>query len=158
MQLRKYIAQLIYPDIAALEQKAVDAEHAANRRFAELVANMDPLEPILKEFHGVFSKEYERPEDKLDARGQLGMIMWGYTQDDDPYFEYLTEWIMNTHANETLKRSPVTTERVLYGRALLAVMMLVKGEVKRLANLYRDKLEHDRLDASDFDESISTDT
>lgn len=144
--------------MAELRQQAADAEFLANRRFAEMVSKMDPLEPILKEFHGIFSKEYERPEDKLDAKGQLNMEMWGFQQDTDPYFEYVTDWIMNTHANETLKKAPVTTDRILYGRALLAVMLLFKNEVRRLANLYRDRLAKEKNKYEGFDETISTDT
>lgn len=118
-----------------------EADNRVSQRVASTIAKMDPFEPILKEFHGVFSKEYERPEDKLDERSQINMKMWGYRMHTDPCFKYMTEWIMNTHANEILKHAPVTPERILYGRAQISTMILFVKEVGRLASLYEDLLE-----------------
>lgn len=162
-RLRAKLARLISPElinnlevqIQAEKTRAQEVELSVNQRVAEIISKMDPLEPLLKEFHGVFSREYERPEDMLNPQGQFLMESWGYSQADDPSFKYLTDWIMNVHANETLRHAPVTTDRILYGRAQLAVMLLYKNEVQRLSQKYKDRLDKNKPVA--FDETISTD-
>src|ERR1035441_2802519 len=117
--LRKKIASFIYPE----------GINEVNMRVAKMMSSMDPLEPVLKLFHGIFSIEYERPEDKLDKKSQFNMKMFAWRTVKDPNFEYLTAWVMNQAANETIKRAPITVERVQYGRAQLANMILFKREL-----------------------------
>lgn len=129
--LRKKIANWIYPE----------GVHEVNLRVAEIMNKMDPLDPVLKLFHGIFSIEYERPEDKLDERSQFNMKMFAWRTIKDPSFTYLVEWVMNQAANETIKRAPITVERVQYGRAQLANMILFRRELERLSNLYEEALK-----------------
>ena len=140
--IRKKIASFIYPEGAC----------EVNLRVAEIINKTDPLEPVLKMFHGIFDIEYERPEDKLDKRSQLTMKMFANRTVKDPSFEYLTAWVMNQAANETMKRAPITVERVQYGRAQLANMILFKRELERLSNLYEEELK--RPEEFDANETI----
>jgi len=147
------IAKLLAPDyFRDMDRRVQEAEYSANQRFAEYISKMDPFEPLLKKFHGVFSEEYERVEDKLDARGRLMMMMWGYQQRNDPAFKYMTEWVMNTQGNATIKRGNPTAETILYGRAQISNMILFVREVNRLGSLYDERLAEDRGDS--FDSSI----
>lgn len=130
------------------------SQETINRRVAETLSKMNVLDVLLRDYHGTFSQEYERPEDKLDSKGQLGMAMWAYKQDKDPYFEYLMAWIADTHANEMIKRAPVTTERILYGRAQIASTLLIKEEVGRLSRFYEDMLDKNKIQEFDSDKSV----
>lgn len=129
-----------------------EVDNRVNRRVARILDEMDPFEPLLKKFQGVFSKEYQHPEDKLDERSQILMTTWGYQQRDDPSFKYMMEWVMNTQANETIKRGPVTVERMLYCRAQIASMILFKQEVDRLALKYEELLNKGK---EGFDKDLS---
>ncbi len=139
--IRKKIADFIYPE-------QIDE---ANLRVAKIIAGMDPWEPVLKLFHGVFSEEYERPEDNLDARSQMSLYMWANHAYKDPGFKYVTDWICNTFGNETLKRAPISAERTQYGRAQISSIILFKKEMKRLSNLYEESIKPD----GDFDKHIT---
>lgn len=146
-ELRKKIASFVAHDYVS--ELKVSRETEINNRVAKIIAQMDPFEPILKEFHGTFSQEYERPEDKLAEKDQIQMYMWGFQQDNDKYFRYMIDWIMDVCANATLKRANVTPERILYGRAELATMLLLKKEVARLSGLYKEIIKR----PEDFDKS-----
>jgi hypothetical protein len=122
-----------------------------NRRVAQTLAQMDPFEPLLKEFHGIFSEEHERVEDPLDEKGQLQMKIWGWQNSSSPEFKRMTEWVMNTQGNESLKRAAVTPERILYGRAQISGMILFVREVERLSEAYKDMLKK----PGEFDESAT---
>lgn len=135
--------------IAAYKKAAEDAKFEANQRYAELVSRMDPLDPLFKNLSIVYSEEFTRVEEKLDSKGQLGFMMWAWGQSKDMYFNFLIDWIINSHGNETLKRAPVTNERTLYGRAQISSMVLLRKEVGRLASLYEEKLEELREDKFD---------
>lgn len=150
-KIRESIARWIAPDAF------YDIENSINQRVAFLASNIDPFEHMMKRFHGVFSKEYERPEEMLDERSQFNMKMWGWQQAKDPCFKYLTDWIMNVQANETLKRAAVTTERIMYGRAQVSCMLLYVKEIERLASLYQEILDKDKEDP-DFQASTAVDT
>lgn len=144
--LRKKIAYYIYPRY----------EDEVNFRVAKIINGMDPLEPVLKMYHGVFSDEYERPEDNLDKKSQLNMKMWAHRMYTDPSFKYMTDFIMNTFGNETLKRVPINDEklaaqRLWYGRAQIATMILFKKEIKRLSSLYEELLKP----KEEFDENTT---
>jgi hypothetical protein len=135
---RKKIAYFISPDLR-------DVENTVNQRVAQTLSKMNILDYLLKDFHGTFSTEYERPEDKLNERSSLSLKMFGYQQNKDPNFEYLSDWIMNSFGNETLKRGAVTSERLLYGRAQISSMILWKKEIERLSLLYEDLLEKNKV-------------
>lgn len=130
-KIRNKIADFIYPEHI----------NEANQRVAKIMAGLDPFEPVLKLFHGVFSEEFERPEDKLDVRSQMNMMMFANRTVKDPSFEYLTAWIMNIAGNECLKRAPISVERTQYARAQLANMILFKRELQRLSSLYEEMLK-----------------
>lgn len=140
-KIRKKIADFIYPEQI----------NEANVRVARIISSMDPFEPVLKLFHGVFSEEYERPEDPLDVRSQYNLKMWAHQVYKDPSFKYITDWIMNTFGNETLKRGPISKERTEYGRAQISTMLLFKMEVKRLSNLYEESIKPDEP----FDKNVT---
>lgn len=160
-QLRSYIAELVAPDVfreykdrlADEAKKTKEAELSANRRYAEYVAKMDPFEMILKKYNGIFSEEFEHPEERLDAPGRFRMMMWGYQQKTDPAFKHMIEWIMNSAGNETMKRAPISNERTQYGRAQIANMVLLRDEVGRLASLYEEELEKHK--PQDFDTGVA---
>lgn len=122
-----------------------DFEKQVDGRVADLMLKFDPFEFLMKEFHGIFSEDFERPEERLDERSVLNLTMWAYKQKEDPSFTYLLEWIMNTQGNETLRHAPVTTDRILYGRAQLSTMLLFKKEIGRLSLLYEEKLKTDKV-------------
>lgn len=124
-----------------LAEREANITNEVNQRVAQTLAQMDPFEPLLKEFHGIFSEEHERVEDPLDEKGQLSMKIWGWQNAESPAFKRMTEWVMNTQANESLKRAPVTPERILYGRAQISGMILFVREVKRLSEAYKDMLQ-----------------
>lgn len=149
-EIRNKIARFIAPDYFR------DFDERVNQRVAVAISRMDSFEPLMKEFHGVFSKEYQRPEEQLNTQSQIQMKMWGYQQSKDPSFKYLTEWIMNVQSNETLKRAPVTPERIMYGRAQVSCMILFVKEIGRLALLYEEILEKNKGDGEGFNSELPT--
>ena len=136
--IRNKIAKFIAPKLFS------DFERKVNQRVAEITLHQDPFEILSKEFNGIFSKEYEHPEDRLDERGQLMMKIWAGEQRDSASFKYMCQYIMDSAGNETLKRAPITVERVQYGRAQIASVLLLRNEVNRLANLYDEFLNKDK--------------
>ncbi len=154
-KLRVKIANFIAPDyIEGLSViRETQIKEQVNNRVAETLSKMDVLDVLLKDFHGTFSTLYERPEEKLDVKSRLGMIMWGYTQAKDPHFEYITSWIQDHYANDMLRHAAVTPERILYGRALIGMVDLLKREVTRLSNIYEEILENNKNTA--FDPTIT---
>lgn len=148
------IANIIAPEyIRKLEERAQDAELKVNKRVAEVILNIDPFDILRKEFHGIFSEEFEHPEEKLDERSKLGMMMWAYQQKHDPHFKHMVDWIMNSAGNETLKRAPITTDRVQYGRAQISTMVLYRKEIGRLSSLYEEILEKNKPQG--FDSTVT---
>jgi len=142
-KIRRKIAIFIYPEFV----------NESNLRVAKMMAAMDPMEPVLKLFHGVFSEEYERPEDKLDARSQTSLKMWANHMYKDPSFKYITDWLCNSFGNETLKRAPISAERTQYGRAQISSVILFKKEIQRLSNLYEDMIKPEEA----FDKNLTVD-
>lgn len=135
------IARLIAPSfIASLEAKAIKNEHELGQKYAQMVLSMDPYEPYMKRFKGVFSEEFNDPEGKLNDPGKIGMWMWAWQQDTDPHFKFLIDWIINTQGNATLKRKGVSTEEIFYCRAKISTAIQIRDEIRRMANLYRDHL------------------
>ena len=115
-----------------------------NQRVADALMRMDPFEPVMKKFHGIFGRDFEHPEERLDQKGQLLMKTLGYQLRDDPSFRFLTEWVMNTQGNAMLKLSTRTNEErgevLLWGKAQISAMILFVKEVGRLASLYEELL------------------
>ncbi len=146
-KIRLWLARFIAP------RHYEDIDNRVNQRVALTMSRMDPFEPLMKEFHGVFSEEYEHPEEKLDARGQLLMKMLGYQLRDDPSFKYLIDWIMNTQGNAAFKAPTRTNEErgevLMYGKAQISTSILLKRELKRLASLY-EEMKGDKPDAPDL--------
>ena len=134
-------------------ERELELDNEVNQRVAHVLASMDPFEPLLKEFHGIFSEEHERVEDPLDEKGKLLLRIWGWQNADSPAFKHVTAWIINSQANETLKRAAVTPERILYGRAQISGMILFVREVERLSEAYKDMLKK----PGEFDESTTVD-
>lgn len=139
---RKKIAYFLSPEYKK-EQKNID--DMINQRVAVTLSKMNILDYLLKDFHGTFSTEYERPEDRLNVGGQLSMKMWAFSQNRDPNFEYLSAWIADHFANDMLRHAAVTPDRILYGRAQIAFTELWRREIKRLSLLYEDLLEKNKI-------------
>lgn len=143
--LAKFIAPRLHAELEERAHKLDEQERllneTVNQRVAAVLSHMDPFEPLMKEFRGIFSEEFEHPEDKLDARSQLLMRTWGYQQSTDPSFRHMIDWIINTQANETLRHALPTPDRILYGRAQISGMLLFKREVQRLSNAYEEKIQ-----------------
>lgn len=136
-----------------LEGKIDGIDERVNRRAAEIVSKMDPWAPLMREFHGIFTAEYERPEDRLDSAGKIRMMMWGYQQNGDPAFNQLMDWIVNTQGNASVKKGNPTSETILFSRAMIAAPLLVKKEVQRLSSLYEEFLAN--RNEPDPDEAVA---
>ncbi len=146
---------LFRSELERLARRERDLNTEVNQRVAAAVSKIDPIELLMKDFHGIFSKTHERVEDPLDDPGQLMMQIWGWQNATSPAFERMTEWIMNTQGNETLKKAAVTPERILYGRAQISGVLLFVREVKRLSEAYKERLAQGKGEG--FDESIPVD-
>lgn len=130
--------------IQEIEKREKNLESTINQRVAETLSKMDPFEPLLKEFHGAFNREFERVEDNLDERSRINMAMWAYAQYRDPFFIRMIEWVMNGAGNETLKRAAPTEIRLMYGRAQISTMVLLRDEIKRLSGVYEEIIEKNK--------------
>lgn len=155
-KILKFLFRKHYVELEAERTRVKEVEkyleQRANQRAAEIISKMDPYEPLLKEYHGVFSEENEKVEERLNDQGKLGMAMWAYGQRGDPHLARMIEWIMNNAGNEVLKRAPISADRTQYGRAQIANMILFRREIGRLALLYEEMLKkHGQSD--DFDEN-----
>lgn len=143
------IARGIAPSyIQELEQKASDADAKISQRVAAIISQMDPLEPAMKLFNGIFSEDFQKPEQNMDARSRLQFLMWAYQQHTDPSFIHMIEWIMNTAGNQMTRHKPVdrdnATEILMYGRSQISNMILLKKEIGRLSSLYEDMLQKNK--------------
>jgi hypothetical protein len=144
------IARFLAPEIfQELEDKKRTLDDTINQRVAATLAKMDPFEPLLKEFHGIFSEEYEKPEDQLNRVSEMQLKMWAYAQRSDPSFKYMMDWMANKQGNHTLRQPYLTGETILYGRALLANVSLMKKEINRLALSWEDHLREMRGESFD---------
>jgi hypothetical protein len=151
---RKKLANLIYPEF---KDELWNIDNTVNQRVARFLSTMDPFEPVLKLYHGVFSEEYERPEDILDEKSKFYMRMWAWQTMKDPNFKYFMDWLANTFGNETLKRVPINddklaSQRLWYGRAQISTVILLKREIGRLSNGYEEELNKNKPD--DFDKNV----
>lgn len=153
--IRKKIAELIAPEyvqeIEDMSKQMDGIEERVNQRIAKVLLDMDPFEPFMRKYHGVFSEQFEHPEDKLDAKGQLLMKSWGYQQRNDPSFKFMTEWMLNTQGNNTLRKAKIDHEW-FFGRACIVSIELFVRETGRLAGLYEELIEKDK---NQFDENLT---
>ena len=146
------IVKLIAPKyIQSLIDEGIYNEKVINNRVAEIITHMDPFEPLMKKFNGIFSVEYERPEDQLNEQSRIGMYMWGWQQHNDIHFQYMVDWIMNKSGNSLLKTGNPTELQTFYKRAEIANMILYRKEVGRLSSIYEDLLSRNK--GEDFDSS-----
>lgn len=134
-------------------EKENQLDQLVNMRVATVLAKMDPFEPLMHQFRGIFSEEFEKPEDRLDPQSNLRLIMWAYQQTNDPQFNYLMNWVIDTQANATLKKGNPTPETILYGRAQISAPILIKREISRLGLLYEELLKKQK--GEEFEENLS---
>ena len=129
-----------------------------NQRVAEVVFQIDPFEMVMKQYHGVFSQDYEHPEQRLDDRSKLQMMMWAYQQKTDPNFKYLTDWISNTQGNAMIRAPARSNEErgevLMWGKAQIATMIFLVREIGRLSSLYEEILEKQKGNDG-FNSSVS---
>lgn len=147
VDIRNSIARFIAPKYFS------EFESKVNQRTAEIISKMDPFEPAMRQFHGIFSQAFERMEENLDERSRLSLLLWANTTSRNENFKYAMDYVANAQANETLKHAPVTPERILYGRAQISAVALLKKEIKRMANVYDDIMKKTRPEG--FDENLS---
>ena len=135
---RLKIARLIAP------RHYDDVDNRVNVRVAKIISSMDPFEPIYRKFQGIFSDDFEKPEEKLDERGQLLMKMLGFQLYHDVSFKYLMDWIVNSQVNAMLKAPARTNEErgevLMWGKAQVAGIVVLKTQLKRLNSLYDEML------------------
>lgn len=148
--LRTKIAEWLAPEQSlSLSVKEREIDNEVGRRVAEHIARLDPLEMVMREHHAIFSSTFERVEERLNDQGQHGMMAWAWAQSRDQHFERMLDWIIDSQANETFIHTPtsvgVTADRLLlYGKAQVLSVLLLKKEVGRLASLYQEKLDRDK--------------
>lgn len=135
----KMAAYIFADEFATIAKRQGELDMEVNRRVADIVAKIDPFEPFFKRYNVVFSKEWERPEDRLNPQSQLQLFMWAYQVEGDPSFKYLVDWMRNTQGNATLRKAKNENEW-FYGRAAVVVVTLLVDEVTRLASHYREIL------------------
>lgn len=120
-------------------EKKRNLDREVGERVAEIVLQMDPWDPLFKEFKIVFSKDYDQPEDGLDEQSALRLYMWAAGVVEDPSFIYLTDFIRNTQGNATLKEA-TNDKQWIYGRSAVATITLFTKMVSRLAFKYKEIL------------------
>lgn len=154
-KLLKFFAQDYFEHLRSKE-KGIDEE--VNRRVAEIVSRMDPFEPLLKEYHGIFSDYFERIEEDLDQAGKTSMAMWAWGQSRDPFMKRMIDWVMNTAGNTMLKTVTRSNEErgevLMWGKAQIVNMILFKREMGRLAAVYEEILEGMKGDSFDEDRLV----
>ena len=134
------IARFLAPEVFnTLEERALFTEMKINKRVADIVASLDPMELVLKEYNGSFLKEYERPDETLNEGGKIQMEMWGYQQHTDPCLEKLLEWLANSQANTCIRKAS-TNEQWFMGKAMLLCIKIIQREIQRLHNLYEIRI------------------
>lgn len=141
---------LLFPEMLMREQMLDDK---VNQRVAAALLQMDPFEPLMRMYTGAFGDVYERPEDMVDEVSHKRMLMWAYALVDDPSFIFFIQWILNTEGNNFIRFVEPTPEKLLFSRAMVAAPLLIRREVRRMANVWEKYLEDQR--PVDFDEHSS---
>lgn len=141
MTLKAALARWLFSDeFAELERQKKDLEMTVNQRVANVLLQMNPFEPFLRKHNVVFSKEWKNPEDKLDEQSKIRMFMWAAGMVKDPSFRHMTDWIINTQGNNTLRKG-TNEHEWFFGRAAIITMDLFVSEVGRLASRYNEMLK-----------------
>jgi len=140
MTIRQRLVQWVFSkELQELHEREDQLTREVNQRVAFIVSQLDPFEPLLKQFHGVFSEEFTSAEDNLSEPAQLALFMWAYTQKNDPYFKHLTSFLLNTQGNATIRQAQNDREW-FFGRAVISTLLLFIREVERLSSHYEDIL------------------
>lgn len=155
--LRTKIAKAIAPEYVAvvldLEKRVSGIEDNVNQRIAKTLIDLDPMELVMKKYHGVFGGDFERPEERLNEAGKLGMYMWAYGQRNDPYFKHMTQWFLDTQGNNTVRKAKNDHEW-FFGRACIINILSFVKEVGRLSNLYEELMEKRGEDKFDGESTV----
>lgn len=139
MTLRERAARFLAPSVfAQVEVREKALEQEVNQRVARFLTAMDPFEPLMRSFNCIFTEDFDKSEDGLNALEQLRLKNWAYGTRDDASFKHLIQWVINSQGNAALKKGNPTPETILYSRAMLAAPVLLQREVKRLAQLYEE--------------------
>lgn len=153
--IRVKLARVLAPDyIGSLEREAHVIDEEINKRVASLALAIDPLDFLIRDYNGIFSENFEHPDENLNAQGKIGMYMMAYQLKNNPYFDHLIQWIMDSAGNETIKKAPIMEARVQYGRAQISNMVLFKREIQRLSSLYEDELNKGKPEVFDTTNTI----
>ncbi len=147
MKLVERFAQWLAPErearlnsrVAEFQKRERDFEMLVNNRVADIVMKMDPWEPLLKKYNIVFSDEWQRPEDNLDAQSQHILFQWAYGIKNDTSFNHLINYFLNTQGNNTVRRASNDNEW-FFGRAAIATLLLFREELGRLGSHYEERL------------------
>lgn len=136
--LRSRIAKRLSPEYEQeLVQREKKIQQEVDQRVAEALSKMDPFEPFLRKYHGIFSEEFVKPEDNLGQISKIKLYAWAYTNRGDPSFIHLTNWIQNVQGNNTLRKAKSDYEW-FFGRCAIVMVELYVKEVSRLARLYEE--------------------
>lgn len=149
-EFRKKIAEFIAPEyvegIDALQERVDAIEETIRNRIAKVLNDLDPFEPLMQKYKGVFSNVYERMEEPLDEKSRLALTMFAWQMDKDPYWKFMTDWVMNKQGNAMLHAPARTNEErgeiMLYGKAQISSMILLTREIGRLSSLYQELLDN----------------
>lgn len=163
INLRKKLACFISPEYRdeadeilvkgtlKLEKEKKEIDSILNQKVAETLLKMDPFEPLLEKFHGVFSEYYKNIEDRFDQPSKLRLYIWAYGQHNDPQAKYFSDYIMNTAGNAMVNLTNPTPERIGYFRSQIANEILRNKEIGRLSLHYEEIIK--RKD-EEFDSSV----
>lgn len=150
--LRKRIAAYIAPEYEKeLAERKQNIDYEVGQRVSETLMKMDPFEPFLKKFHGIFSEEFVQPEDGLGQIGKIKLFSWAYAARGDPSFIHLTNWLQNVQANNTLRKAKNDYEW-FYGRCAIVIIELFVAQVGRLGRQYEEVV---LKKAADFDPNLT---
>lgn len=126
-------------------------EQEVGRRVAEALLKVDPFELVLRDFHGVFSQDFEKMEEPLNDQSKLRLSMWAYQQKTDSEANFFSDWIMNTAGNALFKLTNPNMERLSYYRAQIANEITRKKEIGRLSLYYEEII---KKKDGEFDSSV----
>lgn len=137
LAIANWIAPHDWPGVMDVQKSLDTIEEQINQRVAETLMKMDPFEPFLKKFHGIFSEQFVQPEDGLSQPGKIQLFAWAYGNARDPSFKHLTNWLENVQANNTLRKAKNDYEW-FFGRCAIVMMELYTDQVSRLARQYEE--------------------
>lgn len=130
--------EILVKGMFKLREDTEKIEHTINQRVAEALLKVDPFELVLRDFHGVFSHDFEKMEEPLNDQSKLRLSMWAYQQKTDTEANFFSDWIMNTAGNALFKLTQPSMERLSYYRAQIANEITRKKEIGRLSLYYEE--------------------